>query len=352
MQSRYTIVSLFLLISSSLFAQTQTGEVLVTTDPEEAQVFVGEERVGTSPILLTELPPGELLVEARLEGFHGTGQVRVVAGEIAKLHIELQGEIGRIYIRQTQADLILELDGERIGAVGDGLVEDVVVGQHLVELSGDGLYGKIVARVEANQTVTVTPEIHSVGTIRYALPADATASLNGDELESTVAGTGRVLNAPVGTVTAEISRPGYVNAQISLVVEQGKQTLLEPVLEPDEVTTAEQERKELARRLELTEATRSRLVRELAASRVKYANMSVAGWILVGTGGTAFAGSIVTAVLSLLDEFVAEKETLGGVALGLGVFGGITSVVGTMVWLERSDPVSIEEELRRLEKKE
>ena len=63
------------------------GDVQLTTEPAGAEIWRGDERLGRSPLLLSELPPGPLTVQARLDGyFPSTTEVLVEAG--AKLSPE------------------------------------------------------------------------------------------------------------------------------------------------------------------------------------------------------------------------------------------------------------------------
>ncbi|MEM6910393.1 MAG: bifunctional serine/threonine-protein kinase/formylglycine-generating enzyme family protein [Verrucomicrobiota bacterium] len=74
------------------------GEVLLTSTPEGAKIYQGEELLGMTPLSLTQMRPGEVDFEFRLEGFDKEQATGVVTGQrLLQLHVELERNRGLIF---------------------------------------------------------------------------------------------------------------------------------------------------------------------------------------------------------------------------------------------------------------
>ncbi|MBN1686891.1 MAG: hypothetical protein JW852_09570 [Spirochaetales bacterium] len=341
-------LTILLCILLSWHAEAQSGEVFITTDPEAAEIFVDSESKGFSPLLLSGIGPGELTIEARKGDYYGSARVRAAAGRLIKVHIQLSEETGRIFIRNAAPDLTVMLDGKRHGTVGDGLVENVPVGWDRLELTGNGVYAELEVLVEAGKTTIAEPEVYPVGSIRYALPENATALLTAGNLRLELTGSGLVGNVASGNAHVEVSRSGYVPASLQLEIKQGQTALLAPVLVPTEETAAQEVQTQIAESRRLTEAKRQELVRQLTEARERHAALTVTGWAFVSFGAVSFAGSITTGTLSCIDYFSQSKAVLRGTAVGLVIVSAISEAIGAMMLLERPDLEDMEDEIDQL----
>jgi len=93
-----------------------TGTVVVTSSPPGALIHIDGEPRGPSPVTLTELPPGALVVNATAAGFEAaTQQLTVTAGDVTAVSLVLQPSAVTIMLTTSPAGAVVKVDGVAAG---------------------------------------------------------------------------------------------------------------------------------------------------------------------------------------------------------------------------------------------
>lgn len=112
---------LILLIPSEVQGQSlapldRNGSIEVTVEPEDAVIFVDNERVGTGSAEIEELPPGNYKIEARLEGYYSeTRFVDLRPRQELSLELLLEAVVGYLDVELLPKDAEVLLGERPIG---------------------------------------------------------------------------------------------------------------------------------------------------------------------------------------------------------------------------------------------
>ncbi len=113
---------------------TVFGEMLVTTEPDEAEVYLNGVNKGTSPILLSKVPVGMVRIEARKGNLIGSRTVEVSGKDTIEVNIRLEVILGKLFIKSNEKEVSVYLDENFLGPLGNGFFKDITVGEHRVAL--------------------------------------------------------------------------------------------------------------------------------------------------------------------------------------------------------------------------
>ena len=327
------------------------AELLITTEPDNAEVLLNGLPRGTSPLLVERVPLGPLRIAARKEGMYGDRELVLQREELLKVKIALNQGLGRLFIRASERDVFVKLDDEEWGFLGDGVISDIPEGEHTLELTGNGLHGRAQFRIAPGETTTLDVHLEAVGSLHYRIPDGAQTTISGRGFSKEVTGESIVENIPVGAYTAATSRPNYLPLEEELLIAQSKTTELFPELLPTPEYHAVLERETLERnRRELvssTEALQEKLQSETARTR----KLRTGGRVLFGVASGFAAAAATSLVLYLSAEQRGEaSETIwGGLGLSFGILGGSSGIFGLMLWLEQPDLEGIQDQIEQLE---
>ncbi|MBN2051561.1 MAG: PEGA domain-containing protein [Spirochaetales bacterium] len=326
---------------SSLTGAGSLGELFISTVPEGATIFINGKEKGVSPALVSGLQPGKANVEVRQANTYAAEEIDVRPGELVELTLQLEEVSGKIQIVTDATGLDVFLDGVKLGPLGTGLLESVMIGEHLVELKDSDRYWKGSVTVEMGTTGTLEAVVPEIGMLTYDLPEGATAVVVGALKEIKIAGRGEE-KLPEDRYNVIVSGRYYETLKTVFSIRQGVTTNFKPELEyADNPETAAY----LAGfRIDELEARRRELKREYRSLK------GAGGWQNLGwvSGGIAAAGAVATigsmiwgfidkaAYDNAIDSFEAiEKRQRveicnivlmagGGTAL---IFGGITPLL-------------------------
>ncbi len=284
-------------------------------------------------------------------------QAEILGYRLAGLNTNQNGisnqQVGRLFIRAAESNVLVYLDKDELGFIGDGLFADIPAGDHSLVLSGNGLYGQAEITIFPNQTTIVDAELVPVGTLHYKIPHGANAIIGGKNYSRTISGEGSIKHIPVGTYTIQTSHPDYLTSVESIQVDQGEIIELFPLLSPTPEFQAELEKN--ARRQKHGElfAERNFLAQRLERDLINSRRLSTASWIFYGFSAGLSAGTGATLILKLRASrqgACSQSERLGGISIGLGIAGCISAVIGTMLWLEKPNINTIREKLEQVER--
>ena len=330
------------------------GELLITTEPDNAEVTVNGISKGESPLLIEKVPFGSYRVAAKNKGMFGSQLLELNREGMLKARIVLNQRLGRLFIRVSEPNVMVKIDGEEMGFLGDGIFSDLSEGEHSLELYGKGLYGKSSFFIKPEQTVTVSVDLDPVGNLYYRFPEGASAVLvNGNGSYSrSLSGEGFIENIPEGVYSIEITRSKYRPRKEAINIEKGELAELVPSLIPTDEYRTELQRQARDRKLSELKAEKQALEIKLRDETERGRNLRTAGFVFYGIGAGFAVGTGATLILHLNSgQQGNSSDTLwGGLSLGLGIAGTISAIVGTMLLLEQPELECIEEKIEQAEK--
>lgn len=221
------------------------GELFVSTEPSGAEVFINGIRRGISPFLVERVPLGAVSIVARKDSFYGEQTVELQNTDLLEISIKLEIALGRLFIRSTEQEVSVWLDGKDLGPLGSGLFRDIPAGERGLELKGEGIYWSGTVLVDSGKTVTVEAFPRVVGEIVYSLPEGARAEISGPGgVQKRVSGSGSVM-VPVGVYNIRAFGPDYIPLETAAEIARGGRVEFSPALEyTDAYKTALAEKQE------------------------------------------------------------------------------------------------------------
>jgi len=115
-----------------------SGSLEATSEPAGAQVFLDDKAVGSTPLALDRVSPGDHRLRLVLPDYgEWSQQVAVKTGERTALAAQLSALPAQITVTSTPAAATVYLDGKEVGATPLALRE-VAAGQHALRLAKEG----------------------------------------------------------------------------------------------------------------------------------------------------------------------------------------------------------------------
>lgn len=223
-----------------------TGSIRVNSTPTGAVVYIDDEETGyTTPCTLSGIEVGTHSVRVEKEGYIQPDEVwiNVVANTVVEAAFNLTPETGSIAVSTIPTNASILLDGNVTGLFTDAVLEEVPVGEHMVELVLPGYRNatqKVVVEKDECTTIDLvlfsentTPTEVTPGTgsiFISSVPTNASILIDGKE---TGTRTNATLDAvPAGEHTIELVMPGYRNVTRTVIVKSGESSTLEMILSP------------------------------------------------------------------------------------------------------------------------
>jgi hypothetical protein len=233
-------------LAATMTTAKKGGNIRVLSSVAGAEVWFDGKLVGTVPFDLTDVAPGDHLIEVRAKGYNNKEQrVTVNAGtsDIVKFDLVAVGSgtptMGKIKVVSPVPEARVFVDGANVGTAP--IEKEVTAGEHFVTVEQTG-YAKFEQKiaVEAGQTVTVTAALRAVGKVRFlSTPQGAEVVLNGQPIGKTPLEQ----DVDVGEHVVTIRLGGYYDYEENVKVEGGKTFNVSPELRlidtgatPEEVT--------------------------------------------------------------------------------------------------------------------
>jgi len=208
------------------------GSLMVGTTPPGGRVQVDGRDVGTSPLSLLDVKPGEHAVRVALDGHTPVEQtVRVHLGEATTVRLRLQ-RTARLDVLSEPPGATVTLDGRAAGETPVSLAS-LDAGGHRLEVLGEGLPRPWVgdAVLPAGRKTTLTLPLVSEGGLLSVRsdPAGAAVTLDDMPVGHTPLGPNVVAD---GDHWLRVARTGYALEQQPVSVERGAQTDVDLKLRP------------------------------------------------------------------------------------------------------------------------
>ena len=213
-----------------------TGHLRVESKPLDVKIFLDGKEKGTTPKLLQEVIIGkhEVLLEA--DGYEKkTVSVEIKEGELATVDEVLKeaAKTGALYVVSKPSKVRIVLDGKYVGVTPKQL-NDIAMGKHEVELVCEG-YDKTVVPVVIRGKITAINEIlekSKTGSlcVRTTPSLGVRIIVDGKNMG---ASPKQLDGIAIGEHTVRLERDGYKAKSISVVINDGKITSVNEVLESE-----------------------------------------------------------------------------------------------------------------------
>ncbi|MBQ3810500.1 MAG: PEGA domain-containing protein [Kiritimatiellae bacterium] len=212
-----------------------SGALDVKASPEGAHVVVGGLPRGAAPVLVEDLPEGEVDVRVEAEGHRPfTGRATISPGKTFSLSAVLEPLPGSIRVVTTPAGATVYVDDRRIG-ISPITAMDLDAGPHRVRILHDG-YDPVARTVPLSLGESRTEEFRlaaDTGSIRVTTtPAEVEVRVDGELCGTTKPEPGadagvpsaalEIPDLPRGRHKVVFSRKGWGSAERTVTVERGK----------------------------------------------------------------------------------------------------------------------------------
>jgi len=130
-----------------------SGSLLVESSPSNVQVFMGENFMGITPILLENVSPGIVSVNLRLNGYSSHKEdVKILPGKKTGIYANMSRQIGKLTVVSSQHELSVKIEGESNSSFEAPFHKQALnVGEYKITVSKPKYYDKIY-------TVTIKPD--------------------------------------------------------------------------------------------------------------------------------------------------------------------------------------------------
>ena len=207
------------------------GGLSVSSKPLGADVRVNEDFVGKTPLNVTGLAPGKYNVTVHLGDYVDYKVVAAVAsGKVTSVVATLVYYFGNISAGSVPSGAQVTVNGESVG-VTPVYLSNLTPGKYNVSFSlADHLPYNVIATVYSGKTTVLKPTLtYYFGNMTLITkPAGATALVNGVAVSGVTPLT--VVNLPPGAYNVSLSLENYVTYNKSVIVYNGKNTILNQAL--------------------------------------------------------------------------------------------------------------------------
>ena len=214
------------------------ASLTVRTEPTDAEVFVGDESVGRTPLELTDLPAGDYRLTLNHPLYENvTVEETLASGAAALVERTLVRATGALTIGSDPRGAWVEVNGDLVGTTPTTL-EGLPAGDLTLTLGAEDYHNEEVAAVVRKDTTTeITVSLKSsisYGTLTLTpTPGDATITLP-DIAERYAPG----MPLPQGTYSVTVSRQGYVSQTRTVEVTGDARLAVALAVDPQPFTVA------------------------------------------------------------------------------------------------------------------
>lgn len=209
------------------------GSARVLADVDGAKVFLDGTEMGTVPLDIKDIKPGEHILTVKAPGYMPNEKRITVGAGSAEVHnVKLQPESkasgGTLKIVSPVPEAAVFVDGERIGTVPQ--TREVSTGEHYVVVSKPGyktFEQKI--RIDPGQSITVSAQLSQAGALQIlSTPAGAEVLIDGEVVGQTPV---KKEDVDVGEHVVTIRYPDYYDFEKQVAVKGGEREIISAKLE-------------------------------------------------------------------------------------------------------------------------
>jgi diacylglycerol kinase family enzyme len=211
--------------------QLKPGAINIKSKPTNATMYLDGKRIGTTPSTITDLMPGEYMLELKMDGYDVWRESINVETNIEEtLTATLQLKTGSIMIDSEPANASIYLDGEKMGTTPDIIIRPVTPGKHKVEIRKDGYKvwnGSIEIDADKEKSLTAVLQSKTGSIMIDSVPANASIYLDGEKIGTT---PDTLMSATPGIHEVEVKMDGYEAWRKKVNVKADKNKSLTAVL--------------------------------------------------------------------------------------------------------------------------
>lgn len=216
-------------VSSALYSSGRTADLMLRASEEGAEVYVDGVKKGRAPLLLQGLPSERpLVVEARSATQTGRAEVTLNAGELRELSLTMKRLTGNLVVTSPIQGLRLVLDGEDRGPLGSGVLRELAVGDHSLELIGKDVYWTSKVEVPVDSTAQVEARPFGVGSLVIEAPEGAPVVVSGPGGTRSFSGPGSWERLQEGSYRVAAGGKGFFDASETVTVRKGLASACRP----------------------------------------------------------------------------------------------------------------------------
>lgn len=325
------------------------GELLITTEPDNAEIYVNGLFKGKSPLLVERIPWGNIHIKAKAENMYGFKEIMLMQADLLKLKITLNQRLGRLFIRSGEQGLLVILDDEILGFIGEGLFPDLPEGDHNLVLSGNGLYSQSKITIRPEETTIVDAELLEVGSLHYDIPDGASGLITGEGFEKKIQAMGVFDNVPVGSYRFLVEHPDFHVFEKSINVFRGRITKISPVLVPTREYQHKLDQQELEKKISELLLRRNNLEADFLEAQIKHKKVVTAGLVFFGIGGTFALGTGTLFILNLTAPDEDRRQLYRRLGISCSIAAALNTIIGTIFVLEKPDLETLQEDIKDVE---
>jgi hypothetical protein len=209
---------------------TGNANLIVEASVRGAEIWVGGERKGVSGELIKGLPAGRtLVIEARAPGYYGKAEASLEANKTLPISIAMDVLKGELFIKPSEREARVFLDGKELGPIGNGLFVGIPHGTHELRLEGNSASYSGKVEVIGERTIEVAAILVAYGSLKLDAPAEVRLECEAKGLPPVaLMGGETAAKIAAGSYTYRASGPGYEESRGSLVVKRAETTTLRP----------------------------------------------------------------------------------------------------------------------------
>jgi hypothetical protein len=282
-------------------------DVFIETDPSGADIYINGVKKGISPVLLEQVPLGNIIIEAEKDYLYGYID-SLITEKTNSLNIRLKKTYGNLLIKSTIKEIGVYLNGNLLGELGTGFFPDITVGEHSLVLDGSGYLWEGVISVIAKKSTTVEAEPRAYGVLSYNFPNGVNAELvNVAGFVQNLSGSGYI-NLWTGEYIVKLSGDDYEAEEHFVTINRAARFVFSPDLKHSREYNTHTRLAEIRMRRHEIEA-------EIARINRMNGNKDIGGWISAGTGviSAGLFGLFSAFSNSAYDDYVTATITADAV---------------------------------------
>jgi hypothetical protein len=205
-------------VSSSVSVESEKG----------AEILLNGKKVGVAPMVV-KVPGPVATILVRGDGGIFTSTLRLDPSlhgtTVLKADLHRTGDL-RIASNETAVRVLL--DGIDLGAFGSGAFHEQPVGEHRLELVGQGLYFSGDVTIEADASAQVQATVLPVGALEIKVPSSVQTTIGNGTYSTTVSGNASLANMPVGEYSLKSEGGDYPAFSTTFSLQKGIQASWDP----------------------------------------------------------------------------------------------------------------------------
>ena len=229
-------------IGESVQIARDFGEVMIETEPPGAEIYVNGVLKATSPDLIDRIPIGLVRIEAKKGMLYAVKDLTVSA-DTEQILLRLEEMSGNIFIKSEIKDAFIYLDGEKLMPLGNGFVEKVEIGEHVLEVIGSESMWKGIIEIVNGMSTKIDAVPRPFGTMSYNLPDGVHGEIASGTDQFSFRGEGKI-NVFSGNYDLVLSGGRFERYEEPIRINSGQNFTLDPELH----TVKELEKEYLAAR--------------------------------------------------------------------------------------------------------